>query len=81
MGLYVHERRASRELPALTDTLGNSLNDRLLFAIPKSQSLLQITYGDKTDIFAQRVAFTHQYLSFSRAPTYNSTATHDSILR
>jgi ATP phosphoribosyltransferase len=26
-------------LPLLTDTLGNSLNDRLLFAVPKSESL------------------------------------------
>lgn len=30
------ERQGSRSLPFLTDTLGNSLNDRLLFAVPKS---------------------------------------------
>jgi ATP phosphoribosyltransferase len=30
------QRQASRSLPTLTDILGNSLNDRLLFAVPKS---------------------------------------------
>jgi ATP phosphoribosyltransferase len=29
-------RAGSRTLPFLTDILGNSLNDRLLFAVPKS---------------------------------------------
>jgi len=29
-------RQGSRSLPFLTDLLGNSLNDRLLFAVPKS---------------------------------------------
>jgi ATP phosphoribosyltransferase len=29
-------RQGSRSLPFLTDILGNSLNDRLLFAVPKS---------------------------------------------
>jgi len=29
-------RQGSRSLPALTDILGYSLNDRLLFAVPKS---------------------------------------------
>lgn len=32
-----NERRQSRALPMLTDTLGTSLNDRLLFAVPKSE--------------------------------------------
>ena len=36
---FVIERQMSRSLPALTDTLGDSLNDRLLFAVPKSESL------------------------------------------
>jgi ATP phosphoribosyltransferase len=31
-------RQGSRSLPFMTDTLGNSLNDRLLFAVPKSES-------------------------------------------
>ena len=31
-------RKMSRSLPFLTDSLGNSLNDRLLFAVPKSKS-------------------------------------------
>lgn len=31
-------RQGSRSLPFMTDTLGNSLNDRLLFAVPKSMS-------------------------------------------
>ena len=30
------KRLGSRSLPFLTDTLGRSLNDRLLFAVPKS---------------------------------------------
>lgn len=30
-------RQGSRSLPFLTDTLGYSLNDRLLFAVPKSR--------------------------------------------
>lgn len=30
------KRLGSRSLPFLTDTLGHSLNDRLLFAVPKS---------------------------------------------
>lgn len=29
-------RQGSRSLPMLTDVLGYSLNDRLLFAVPKS---------------------------------------------
>ncbi|KAF2003445.1 ATP phosphoribosyltransferas-like protein [Amniculicola lignicola CBS 123094] len=32
----------SRSLPFLTDTLGNSLNDRLLFAVPKKGRLHQV---------------------------------------
>lgn len=31
-------RQGSRSLPFMTDTLGNSLNDRLLFAVPKSKT-------------------------------------------
>lgn len=31
-------RQGSRSLPFMTDLLGNSLNDRLLFAVPKSTS-------------------------------------------
>jgi ATP phosphoribosyltransferase len=31
-------RMGSRSLPFLSDLLGNSLNDRLLFAVPKSLS-------------------------------------------
>lgn len=31
-------RQGSRSLPMLTDILGNSLNDRLLFAVPKSRN-------------------------------------------
>ena len=34
-------RKGSRSLPFMTDTLGNSLNDRLLFAVPKSKSPIQ----------------------------------------
>jgi ATP phosphoribosyltransferase len=34
--VHKHTRSMSRLLPFLTDTLGNSLNDRLLFAVPKS---------------------------------------------
>jgi ATP phosphoribosyltransferase len=35
----LHRARAgSRSLPLLTDVLGYSLNDRLLFAVPKSTS-------------------------------------------
>ena len=35
------KRRWSRTLPVLTDTLANSLNDRLLFAVPKKGRLNQ----------------------------------------
>jgi ATP phosphoribosyltransferase len=34
-------RAGSRSLPFLTDILGNSLNDRLLFAVPKSTLYLR----------------------------------------
>lgn len=34
----MRQRMGSRSLPFLTDILGNSLNDRLLFAVPKSTS-------------------------------------------
>jgi ATP phosphoribosyltransferase len=37
-GILNKARSGSRSLPFLTDTLGNSLNDRLLFAVPKSMS-------------------------------------------
>jgi ATP phosphoribosyltransferase len=32
----LRQRMGSRSLPFMTDILGNSLNDRLLFAVPKS---------------------------------------------
>lgn len=35
-GVNGKPRSGSRSLPFLTDILGNSLNDRLLFAVPKS---------------------------------------------
>jgi ATP phosphoribosyltransferase len=35
-GVETRPRQGSRSLPTLTDILGNSLNDRLLFAVPKS---------------------------------------------
>jgi ATP phosphoribosyltransferase len=35
-GIETRPRQGSRSLPMLTDILGNSLNDRLLFAVPKS---------------------------------------------
>jgi ATP phosphoribosyltransferase len=35
------QRQGSRSLPFLTDVLGYSLNDRLLFAVPKSTFLAQ----------------------------------------
>lgn len=35
-GIVQRARTWSRSLPFLTDVLGNSLNDRLLFAVPKS---------------------------------------------
>jgi ATP phosphoribosyltransferase len=35
-GIKHKARSGSRSLPFMTDTLGNSLNDRLLFAVPKS---------------------------------------------
>ncbi|KAJ8105746.1 hypothetical protein OPT61_g9995 [Boeremia exigua] len=35
-------RQGSRSLPFMTDTLGNSLNDRLLFAVPKKGRLHQV---------------------------------------
>jgi ATP phosphoribosyltransferase len=38
-GIETRPRQGSRSLPMLTDILGNSLNDRLLFAVPKSMSL------------------------------------------
>jgi ATP phosphoribosyltransferase len=34
--IAMRARAGSRSLPFLTDILGNSLNDRLLFAVPKS---------------------------------------------
>jgi ATP phosphoribosyltransferase len=38
-GIETRPRQGSRSLPMLTDILGNSLNDRLLFAVPKSMNL------------------------------------------
>jgi ATP phosphoribosyltransferase len=35
-GIETRPRQGSRSLPTLTNILGNSLNDRLLFAVPKS---------------------------------------------
>jgi ATP phosphoribosyltransferase len=37
-GILNKARSGSRSLPFMTDALGNSLNDRLLFAVPKSMS-------------------------------------------
>jgi ATP phosphoribosyltransferase len=38
-------RQGSRSLPFMTDLLGNSLNDRLLFAVPKSTSPTSLLAG------------------------------------
>jgi ATP phosphoribosyltransferase len=38
-GMETRPRQGSRSLPMLTDVLGHSLNDRLLFAVPKSTLL------------------------------------------
>ncbi|KAF2474624.1 ATP phosphoribosyltransferase [Lindgomyces ingoldianus] len=46
---HKHTRSMSRSLPFLTDILGNSLNDRLLFAVPKkgrlNQACLDLLHG------------------------------------
>ncbi|KAF1845825.1 ATP phosphoribosyltransferase [Cucurbitaria berberidis CBS 394.84] len=40
--IVTRQRQGSRSLPFLTDLLGNSLNDRLLFAVPKKGRLHQV---------------------------------------
>ncbi|RAR12758.1 atp phosphoribosyltransferase [Stemphylium lycopersici] len=48
-GIAQRARQGSRSLPFLTDLLGNSLNDRLLFAVPKKgrlhQACLDLLHG------------------------------------
>ncbi|KAH7069407.1 ATP phosphoribosyltransferase [Paraphoma chrysanthemicola] len=41
-GVATRPRQGSRSLPMMTDTLGYSLNDRLLFAVPKKGRLHQV---------------------------------------
>ncbi|KAF1971418.1 ATP phosphoribosyltransferas-like protein [Bimuria novae-zelandiae CBS 107.79] len=45
----IRQRMGSRSLPFMTDILGNSLNDRLLFAVPKkgrlNQACLDLLHG------------------------------------
>lgn len=45
-------RSGSRSLPFLTDILGNSLNDRLLFAVPKSELLTLLPSTRVTNVIS-----------------------------
>ena len=80
-GISLKPRKMSRSLPFLTDSLGNSLNDRLLFAVPKSKytpSNPQSPEHITNFLSPQRAASTKPVSTSSTALTSNSTDTRAS---